>query len=224
MTAITIAGVGPGDPELVTLKALNEARMSDVILVPRSSEDAPGMAERIMTHHLPDRELVPMIFPMTRDTFTRDTLIRQQLETLRPRLADRRIFFPVIGDSVLYSTGKWLIDGMMEVLGTVDVRLIPGISAHSSAACEAGEFLAMSDEALTIIPGTASPEKISALLKVSDNAVIYKPSAIHGGLSVSGFGTMICVEHSGDPDRRRIITGHEACADVGYMSVIMLKR
>ena len=223
-TLLIIAGVGPGNPELVTLEALHEAEISDVIIAPRSKIDEAGIAERVILHHLPGRIITPIYFPMTRDSVKRDEIIRSQIEDIMENLEGRRIFFPVIGDSVIYSTGAYLIDA----LKPADVKFIPGISAHSVASSCAKRFLAMSDEILTIIPGTASRKKIAMAIEHSDSVAIYKPTAIHDIRSLidsSKFSRIIRVEHAGISERERIFEGEEALNDVDeYMSVIILHR
>ncbi len=224
---LTIAGVGPGSPELVTLDALHEAEISDVIIAPRSHIDRPGIAEGIILHHFPERVITPVYFPMTRDSARRDNIIISQITAMKDKLSGMRIFFPVIGDSVLYSTGIYFLDALRAVI-PADVNFIPGISAHSLAASCAKRFLAMSDEILTIIPGTADPEKIRAAIQHSDSAAIYKPSAItdiHSLIAGENFSTVIRVDYAGIPERERICEGVKALDGIGeYLSVILLHR
>ena len=228
-TLLIIAGIGPGNPDLVTLNALNYARTSQVILVPRSHKDVQGMAENIISHHLPNTPLTPIIFPMTSDVQRRGKIILSQLEALAPKLeVAERIFFPVIGDSMLYSTGAYLLDAMRMVIPDVEAEFIPGISAHSLAAACAKRFLAMSDDILSIIPGTAQPAKIKATLEHSDAIAIYKPTAIkniHELVDPSQFTKVIRVDFAGIPEKERILEGAEALQGVKeYMSVILLWR
>ncbi len=227
-THLIIAGVGPGDLGLITLKAIREALYSDMILVPRSKIHEQGLAEKIIAHYLPSRKLTPILFPMTRDSNQRDEIILSQLESIRREIeSSEEIFFPVIGDSVLYSTGAYLIEAMKKITA-VDVRFIPGISAHSLASSCAKRFLAMSDEILTIIPGTASPEKISAALEHSDSIAIYKPSAIRDikrYVDPEKFRVILRVDFAGIPEREKIFDGESALEGIDeYLSVILLKK
>lgn len=229
MRKLIIAGLGPGKFELVTLEALSEAENSDVILVPRSHENIKGMAENILSHHLPAKSKIPVLFPMTRDEFQRDQIITGRLEILKPKLESAsRIFFPVIGDSMLYSTGAYLLDSIRKILPDTEAVFIPGISAHSIAAACAKKFLAMSGEILSVIPGTANPEKISSVLKYSDSIAIYKPTALKNLKDLimsSGFTKIIRVDFAGIPEREKIHEGIQALDDVDeYMSVILLWR
>lgn len=227
-THLIIAGVGPGDFGLITLKAIREALYSDMILVPRSKIHEQGLAEKIIAHYLPSRKLTPVLFPMTRDSNQRDEIILSQLESIRREIeSSEEIFFPVIGDSVLYSTGAYLIEAMRKITA-VDVRFIPGISAHSLASSCAKRFIALSDEILTIIPGTASPEKISAALEHSDSIAIYKPSAIRDirrYVDPEKFRVILRVDFAGIPEREKIFDGESALEGIDeYLSVILLKK
>lgn len=227
-THLIIAGVGPGDLGLITLKAIREALYSDMILVPRSKIHEQGLAEKIIAHYLPSRKLTPILFPMTRDSNQRDEIILSQLESIRSEIeSSEEIFFPVIGDSVLYATGAYLIEAMRKIVA-VDVRFIPGISAHSLASSCAKRFLALSDEILTIIPGTASPEKISAAIEHSDSIAIYKPSAIRDIRSLvdpEKFRVILRVDFAGIPEREKIFDGESALEGIDeYLSVILLKK
>ena len=227
-TQLIIAGVGPGSIGLITLEAIREALYSDMILVPRSKIHEQGLAEKIIAHYLPSRKLTPILFPMTRDSNRRDEIIAFQLESIRSEIeSSEEIFFPVLGDSVLYSTGAYLIEAMRKII-PVEVRFIPGISAHSLAASCAKRFIALSDEILTIIPGTASPEKISSALEHSDSAAIYKPSAIRDIKTLvdpEKFSVMIRVEFAGIEGKEKICEGESALEGIDeYMSVILLKK
>lgn len=226
-THLIIAGVGPGDSELITLKAIREAETSDMILVPRSRINERGLAEKVIAHHLP-RKLTPILFPMIRDSKRRDEIIFSQLEAIRTEIeSSSKIFFPVIGDSVLYSTGAYLIEAMKKITA-VDVGFIPGISAHSLACSCAKKFLAMSDEILTVIPGTASPEKISSALEVSDSIAVYKPSAIRDIKSLidpQKFRMILRVDFAGIEGKEKIVDGESALEGIGeYLSVVLLKK
>lgn len=229
MRNLIIAGLGPGKIELVTVEALNEAENADVILVPRSRKNEKGMAENILSNHLPDKIKIPVLFPMLRDEKQRDEIITSQLEALKSKLEQAgRIFFPVIGDSMLYSTGAYLLASIRKIFPDTEAVFIPGISAHSAAASCAKKFLAMSDEILSIIPGTAAPEKISSILKYCDSAAIYKPTALKNLRKIiesSGFRNVIRVDFAGIPEREKVYEGLSSLDEVDeYMSVILLWR
>ena len=221
---LIIAGIGPGDPELVTLHALRAASDSDVIIVPRS--DSHSRAEKILERVLTDRQYFTLTFPMIHDQQKRDSLILAQLENLRPHWQNaENIFFPVIGDSMLYSTGKYLLDVWRRLVPELEASFIPGVSAHSLAAAAAKRFLAMKDEIFSVIPGTAKTERIKAALSSCDSAAIYKPSALKNAQELlSGF-RVTRVDYAGISGLERVITGSEALENLkDYLSVLLVWR
>ena len=222
-----IAGVGSGNSEFITIAALNAAKDSDLIIVPRSNMNNSGMAENIISQFLPEREIIPLYFPMTKNEAKRDKIILEQLEKINSLNSSQKIFFPVIGDSLLYSTGAYFIQAMKKLFDC-EINFIPGISAHSSASALAKRFLAMKDEIFSIIPGTADPEKIKSALETCDSAAIYKPSALSDIkflLEYSRKWEIIRVDYAGIPELEKIFTGSDALNDLNnYMSIILLYR
>lgn len=227
---MTVAGVGPGDPELVTVGALKVISGADVVLSPCARKGSPGVAEEIVRAHLPELEMIPFVFPMTHDAEARDRTLHSQIRELGGLTAGARsVVLPVIGDSALYATGSYLFEAWRQIDPDIELRLVPGVSAHSLASARAGCFLAMGSEILTVIPGTAGAEAITKALAAADAAAIYKPSAVKEGLeAIAGatgpWASVIRVDRAGLPDER-ITTGRDALAVTReYLSVTLLRR
>lgn len=227
---LTVVGVGPGDPGLVTVGALKAISGADVVLGPCAKDGRLGVAAEIVRAHLPELDIVPFLFPMTNDAKARDSALRNQIRGLHERTANARsVVLPVIGDSALYATGSYLYDVWRELVPDIELRLIPGVSAHSLAAARAGIWLAMAEEVLAVIPGTADAATIANALSAANSAAIYKPSAVKGGLeaivrSTGPWSRMIRVDRAGLPDER-IIDGEGALVGVSeYLSVLLLRR
>ena len=158
-----VAGVGPGDPDLVTTGALKAIRSAGLVLSPHSRAERASVAEAAVRAHIPELETAPVVFPMTSDAQKRDAELKAQLKALRHRWEHAEtIVLPVIGDSTLYATGFYLYELWKELVPELELVLLPGISAHCLAAAKSGNFLAMGTEILTIVPATAEPEKIAA--------------------------------------------------------------
>lgn len=225
---IYIAGLGPGKTDLITLEALKVAQNSDVIIVPRSDSSVPGIAEKYIARYVSGKNLIPVLFPMINDEAERSRTISEQLISTKTEWENAdKIFFPVIGDAMLYSTGAYLLEAFRKIKPSIEAEFIPGISAHSLAASCAKRFLAMSSEILSIIPGTAPPEKIAQILKSSDTAAIYKPKAqanLKNIIKQTGpYEKILRVDFAGIPKREKIFEGPEALENIKeYLSIILL--
>ena len=228
---LVVVGVGPGGVDHMTVGALRAVQEAELTLVPRSGVGKPGVAEGALAERLGDAfDPVPIVFPMVYDAARRDAELRVQLEGLRPRWQGvRTVALPVIGDSALYATGAYLYGVWRELVPDLELQLVPGVSAHSLAASCARRFLALGEEVLCVVPGTAEPSKIEAALKAADAAALYKPSALGeelaGLVARSGpWRETIRVDRAGLPEER-VLRGAEALAPAKeYLSVLLLWR
>jgi precorrin-2/cobalt-factor-2 C20-methyltransferase len=222
------AGVGPGDPDLITVKTLKVLQRADLVLTPTADAARPSLADAILRVHL-SVETVPVVFPMTRDEKTRDGLLREQLEALRPRWRSAEsVVLPVIGDSALYATAAYFYGVWKTLEPSVELELVPGVSAHSLAGACAGRFLALGEAIFSIVPGTARPDLIVQALKRCDSAALYKPSALKNLRTVvesAGPWTEIArVDRAGLPDERVLEGGAALSCPDEYFSTLLLWR
>ena len=227
---LIVAGVGPGDPGMVTAEALRALEDADLVLIPHSRDGRPSVAEGAVRAHLRDGVAVSVVFPMIRDAQGRDAALRERLEELRPRWEGAgNVVLPVIGDSALYATGAYLYDVWKELVPDLELVLVPGVSAHSLAAACARRFLALGEDVLCVVPGTAEPGRIEAALRAADAAALYKPSALGDGLRplvlrAGPWRETVRVDRAGLPDER-VLSGDEALAAAEeYLSVLLLWR
>ena len=227
---LIIAGIGFND--LITLSAVKAAESADIILVPRAHKDTQGYAESFISELVPDKKYIHINFPMVSIPEKRSAEILSQVDAVSSQFGDDdTIFFPVIGDAMLYSTGEYLQEAMQKVFPELECEFIPGVSAYSLAASIAKRFLVMRDEIFTVIPGTAPLSKIMLALDGCECAAIYKPSALLDleelvrELSPENFGHIVRVDYAGIPGRERVIYGKNALKNIDtYMSIILLWR
>ena len=229
---LTVAGVGPGDPDLVTRAAIKAAEQADLILEPVSRDGKASVAGEALKANLNNQKnFTPFLFPMIKDNVKRDAVILEQLNNLKDLwLNANNILLPVIGDSALYATGAYLYDVWRNNFNiNIELELIPGISAHSLAASCAKKFLAMGDDILCVIPGTANIKRIEQALKYAEAAAVYKPSALKSSLKEMVMQTgiwreIVRVDRAGLPDQK-IYYGEDALnSPDGYLSLLLLHR
>lgn len=223
-------GVGPGDRELVTIKAVRVLERADLVLIPLSSPDRNSVSEGIVAEYIENSPKLRMVFPMTKDAAARDAMLEAQLNGSRELWQSaERIAMPVIGDAALYATSAYLYDIWKKLVPSLELEIVPGISAHAAISSRLGRLLALGDDILTVIPCTGDAGRIARALIAADSAALFKPIALGGELrevvEKSGpWREMMRVDRAGLPDEK-IYRGDEALEEADeYLSTLMLWR
>jgi len=185
MTARLIGiGVGPGDPDLVTVKAVRTLESADAILVPVMAPDEPGRAEAIVRAHLGDDARIRRVVFALNDTGgvtpRRAAAWDAAARTVAGLVADgtATVAFATIGDPNLYSTFTYLARTVRDLVGGIEVSTVPGITAMQDLAARTGTVLAEGDEPLTLLPlpgGRAEAgDRLRTALDADGTVVAYK--------------------------------------------------
>lgn len=167
-------GVGPGDPELLTLKAINAIKISEVIIAPKTEKKSDSLALTIAKPYLrADVQIVYQTFPMVKDFETSPEIFESNVEEILSYLRDGKIVgFLTLGDPMFFSTYIYIFK-LLKKFG-VQIETVAGVPAFLAIAAKIGYPVAYGNEILSIIPATADIEKISDALKNSDDAVLMK--------------------------------------------------
>ncbi|GER93447.1 precorrin-2 C(20)-methyltransferase [hot springs metagenome] len=189
-----VIGVGPGDPELLTLKGFRILREVSCICVPKGREDGSSLALSIVQKvmNLDNKEIIEAYFPMRKTKQPQvakadpsivtsefqaselDMRWQETIETICTRLNKGiDIAFITIGDPTIYSTFFYLYDKLLEINPELRIEIIPGVSSINASAAKADISLGLADEKIAILPATYT-DNIKDVLDRFDTIVLMK--------------------------------------------------
>jgi precorrin-2/cobalt-factor-2 C20-methyltransferase len=167
-------GVGPGDPELVTLKAARILRACDRVFVPVLDDLEQGRAEATVLAHAGHDRIERLVFSLE------TTARRRYWEAAGRRVSDwlrahaGTAAFATIGDPNVYSTFSYLAAAVKADLPEVEVETVPGITAMQALAASAGVPLVEGSQRLVLLPLAGGVEGLAEVLAGPGTVVVYK--------------------------------------------------
>lgn len=173
-------GVGPGDPELITVKALRTIQQAPVLCVPKSGEG--GSYVLTFISHLVDlqrQQLVELVFPMTKDRAVLETHWTAAAEQILGHLRQGKdVAFVTEGDPCIYSTFMHLHSLIRKSHPELPVEVVPGVSSINACAAAAGLPLVDGAERLAVLPAVYESEQLVEVLKRFDTVVLLKVNRV----------------------------------------------
>ncbi|MGH3694422.1 MAG: precorrin-2 C(20)-methyltransferase [Pseudonocardiaceae bacterium] len=224
-------GVGPGDPDLLTLAAVRELSAAGRVFVPVMDLDTAGRAEAVVRAHLTHDRLERLVFALNDDLAASqrrrhacwDTAATRVAAYLREQAGNAA--FATLGDPAVYSTFSYLAQTVRELLPGVRIRTIPGITAMQATASAAGLTLVEGSEPLTLLPLSRDLAALDQALAGGGTVIAYKGGSRLAQLRerVAAAGALErawCAEHLGTSDERitRLADTHTAA----YLSTLVV--
>lgn len=168
-------GVGPGDPGLLTVRAVEVLQQVTAVMTPAPKRGGESLAYDIARTHLPATcAVVHGHFPMTEDAETlRAAWDEAAAGLLRLAAAAPPVAFITLGDAMLYSTWSYLLTAIRRLAPDVAVETVPGVTAMAACAAAVGRPLAEGRDPLLVWPDEP-PADPAALLEVAPNLVFMK--------------------------------------------------
>jgi precorrin-2 C20-methyltransferase/precorrin-3B C17-methyltransferase len=224
-------GIGPGDPELLTLKARRVIEAAAVVAYP-TARHGRSVSRRIAAPYLGEQIEVALTFPVTTEETASpeayDRALRDFYDAAAEQLAEhldagRDVAVLCEGDPFFYGSYMYLHERLAH---RYETEVVPGVTSFSAAAAAAGTPLAKRDDVLTVLPGTLAPDVLATSLRGVDAAVILKlgrtfenvrEAAEQAGVAERG----VYVERASAPEQR-VAALRAVDGEVPYMSLVLV--
>ncbi|HJY15739.1 MAG: precorrin-2 C(20)-methyltransferase [Nitrososphaeraceae archaeon] len=231
-------GCGPGDPELLTIRALNLITEADVIFVPTSKLDKPSIALSIVAKYIKETtKIINLVFPMVKDKDSlKDYWKKNTLEISQMVRTGKKTLYLTVGDPSLYSTWIYIHRELKKNHKDIEIEIIPGITSIFAFAAESKLSLVEGNEHLSIVPACYDLNKVKNTVKASDTIVFLKDGRYFDNviemLSDSGFGEETQIAIAQDVSTKENILEIKHLKDLKgkkqpsqkYFSIMVVKR
>jgi precorrin-2/cobalt-factor-2 C20-methyltransferase len=224
-------GVGPGAPDLVTLRAANIIRSADLIIAPKSARSETSLSLQIVQDIIePWQKVVTRVYAMERNeeqTNKNWSMVAQEIGAYIKE--GKSVVQITIGDPLVYSTSIYLINALQKLIPESAIHVVPGISAFQAGAAAVCEPLTIQEDRLTLM-SARDLDAVANALDHSETVVLYKSASVmnelYALLSLRGLvqsTRVICyVEQQG---KEAIYFDMETAAKLahGYMATVIIR-
>ena len=171
-------GVGPGDVELLTVKAVKAIQNADIIMCTASNEDRPSIALSVVSPIIDkslNQKIVKLIFPMTKDKDVLENTWKRNAKIMAETvLTGKNVVYLTVGDPYLYSTWIYMHKDLKENYPDMDISVIPGIVSIFTFASKVGVSIAEGAEKVAIIPSCYDLSSVKEIAKHSESMIFLK--------------------------------------------------
>ena len=170
---LTVVGVGPGDPNYLTMAAIKAIRKSKVVFYPVSGFDKESFSMKIVKKYLRFKKKIPIIFPMGRKDHNPQEIWKKAAEIIVENITShKKVVLLCLGDTSIFASSSYIINEIKENYPQVKINLIPGISSVSLAAALGNFQLINQGETLEILECPDNLDDLINSIKDKKNCVL----------------------------------------------------
>jgi len=167
-------GVGPGDPELITVKAVRVIKEADIIFTAASTKNTYSLAVEIASAYIsPSARIEKLSFPMTKDVKEVETAwIHNAKQIAKSLKQGKNAVFLTLGDPTTYSTFGYILKKIDSIMPEADIETIPGITSFHAASARLNRILVEGEESLLVTSGAFGGDRIRHIDGVENVAIV----------------------------------------------------
>ncbi len=168
-------GVGPGDSELITVKAVRIIKAVDYIYAPRADSKGSSLAFDIVKDVCKGKRVIEQVYPMVKDKAKLEAAWLASANEIKREIdAGNSVAYLTIGDPLTFSTYCYLLQQLSKVIPPQKIHTIPGITSYNAAASLANFSLIEQSEKLAIIPVSGNVDELRPILNSFDTVILMK--------------------------------------------------
>lgn len=219
-------GVGPGDPQLLTLRAVEVLRHVDIIAVPKSKMERESVAWDIAKVHCPANvQILELEMPMTSNQEVLQKAWQNAADQIMEVLnTGKSVAFLTLGDPSFYSTYIYLLNLLKKELRPEQIETVPGIMAMAAAAAKVNQPLATGDEPLLVLPGVEGLDQYRGIPNVVMMKVSRNLPEVLQNLQQNGGKAILATRVGQTGEEIRELTEQEEMEKVDYLSLVLIRR
>jgi precorrin-2/cobalt-factor-2 C20-methyltransferase len=146
-------GIGPGDPQYLTIRAAEVLRAADVIFTVVSKNASDSVSQSVVEQLRPRGEIRRQVFSMSRDNAARRAQVQDNATAIINELsAGRDCAFATLGDAMTYSTFGYVLDIIRQAIPDLELEIVPGVTSFATLAAKAASVLVENSQQLRVIP------------------------------------------------------------------------